>query len=143
MGYKNTYLIYYDNVYDSHISSTLVNKQYNAGTSLKVYLKKQGDTLIVSEYYKTEPALLVCTITFATLLSGVCIANLVLSRKDKIFKSKLNSLTKKEKLTNSVDVDICVVESSSDKSDTLFTPDSTTITPKDINSDSNKSDTQN
>ena len=56
VGYKNTYLIYYDNVYDSHISSTLVNKQYNAGTSLKVYLKKQGDTLIVSEYYKTDEA---------------------------------------------------------------------------------------
>ncbi|MBO7218887.1 MAG: hypothetical protein J6V40_02815, partial [Clostridia bacterium] len=101
VGYTNTYLIYHNEEYGPHISSTLVNSQYNAGTQIKVYIKEKGDTLVVTEYYKTDTALLVCTITFATLLAGSCIANLVLNNRNRIYKSKIASSVT---TTNKIDI---------------------------------------
>ena len=101
VGYTNTYLIYHNEEYGPHISSTLVNSQYNAGTQIKVYIKEKGDTLVVTEYYKTDTALLVCTITFATLLAGTCIANLVLNNRNRIYKSKIASSVT---TTNKIDI---------------------------------------
>ena len=101
VGYTNTYLIYHNDEYGPHISSTLVNSQYNAGTQIKVYIKEKGDTLVVTEYYKTDTALLVCTITFATLLAGTCIANLVLNNRNRIYKSKIASSVT---TTNKIDI---------------------------------------
>ncbi|MBO7218580.1 MAG: hypothetical protein J6V40_01225, partial [Clostridia bacterium] len=101
VGYTNTYLIYHNDEYGPHISSTLVNSQYNAGTQIKVYIKEKGDTLVVTEYYNTDTALLVCTITFATLLAGTCIANLVLNNRNRIYKSKIASSVT---TTNKIDI---------------------------------------
>lgn len=101
IGYTNTYLIYHNEEYGPHLSSTLVNSQYSAGTQLKVYIKEQGDKLIVTEYYKTDTALLICTITFATLLAGTCITSLVLNNRNRIYKEKL---AKSVTTTNKIDI---------------------------------------
>jgi hypothetical protein len=112
IGYTNTYLIYHNDEYGPHISSTLVNSQYNAGTQIKVYIKEKGDKLVVTEYYKTDTALLVCTITFATLLAGTCIANLVLNNRNRIYKSKIAS-----SVTTTNKIDIVKVEDKTPASD--------------------------
>ena len=113
IGYTNTYLIYHNDEYGPHISSTLVNSQYSAGTQIKVYIKENGDKLIVTEYYKTDTALLVCTITFASLLAGSCITSLVLNNRNRIYKSKLASAVNS---TNKID--IVVADDKTNASDT-------------------------
>ena len=113
IGYTNTYLIYHNDEYGPHISSTLVNSQYNTGTQIKVYIKEKGDTLVVTEYYKTDTALLVCTITFATLLAGTCIANLVLNNRNRIYKSKLASA-----INSTNKIDIVVADDKTNANDT-------------------------
>jgi hypothetical protein len=77
-----------------------------------VYIKEKGDTLVVTEYYKTDTALLVCTITFATLLAGTCIANLVLNNQNRIYKSKIAS-----SVTTTNKIDIVTLEDKTPASD--------------------------
>ncbi|MBQ9791459.1 MAG: hypothetical protein IJW28_02625 [Clostridia bacterium] len=91
VGYTNSYLISYNGTYDVYLSDMMVQNQYSAGTNIKLYVKKDGNRLLVYESYKSNTALLVLTLTNATLLAGVCITNVVLGSKNKKYKNSVSS----------------------------------------------------
>lgn len=133
IGYRHTYLVSYGSTTTAILSNQVVGTMHSAGTHIKLYVKEEGGSLIVSETYRTNTVLLVLTITSATLLASSCIASVVLNRKD--IRSSLYG--DKPIDSNSVENDtVADLESDTTPSAEAELSDSTTVESNNIDTDS-------
>ena len=94
VGYTNTYIVTIGTETKPIISDSMVNKEYETGTHVKLYLKEKDSVLHASEGYRSEPVILTFTIISAVLIAGSSIASVVLNNKHKQFLEKASKNNK-------------------------------------------------